>query len=501
MANISQHLANLHYLRYIIIMFKKAILFLFLFNIVCFSLSIQSSAHQVKNSITNTTTFNYNKDRNLTVNWDISMPTSEADLVYNYVDTNQDRTVSEDEKKDFLSKIQNIFYIRTQNQDYRVQNVDVVTSYQELSRYIYPTLQIKLDMGKVEVSKEANDITIYNTLKFNSILVQDWNLGFKNDDTVVLENIEYYPEKNIISQEIRAKIRSDFGNSNPSFFKKIVNNEYYGKLKSFLTTPNLSFDGIMSALFICLIFGMVHSFQPGHGKAIIGSYLAAINGTFKDSVIMAISTTISHTFVVVILGLLWAILKDGINLVLPFINISFNIPKDWINIIQLGVYIRYFGNIVLIFIGIWIGLKYYKNYVDYKLKAKYGKYNELIIDTQSDNPYTILDHGDHKHFLPNRRLSLKQSVFLGFNAGLNPCLDSLILFSLSISLGLGWLGFWMIMVFSLGLGISLALVGYITSKSLNKLTTSFSSLERFSILLPIYSSIAIIVLAIINLFN
>jgi nickel/cobalt transporter (NicO) family protein len=480
-------------------MLSKAVLALTISLI--FLSGFTSNAHQVKNSITNTTTFIYNQDKTLTVNWDISMPTSEGDLVYNFIDTNMDRIVSEGERKDFINKVQNVFYFNTQNQDYRIQNIEIITTYQELSRYVFPTLQTKLDFGKVDISKEANDITIINKLKFNSLLPQDWNLGFNNQESVVLEDVGYYPEKNTISEEIRAKIRSELGNSNPSFFKRIVNNEYYSKLKTFLKDPNLTVNGILSALFICLVFGMVHSFQPGHGKAIVGSYLAAINGTFKDSVIMALSTTISHTFVVVILGLLWAILKDGINLVLPFINININIPKEWINIIQLGIYIRYIGNIALIFIGIWIGLKYYKQYVDYKLKSKYGVYNELILDTDSDKPFTVLDHGDHKHILPNRRLSLKQSIFLGFNAGLNPCLDSLILFSLAISLGLGWLGFWMIVVFSLGLGISLALVGYITSKSLNKLTTSFSSLERFSVILPIYSSVAIIVLAIINLFS
>jgi ABC-type nickel/cobalt efflux system permease component RcnA len=176
------------------------------------------------------------------------------------------------------------------------------------------------------------------------------------------------------------------------------------------------------------------------------------------------------------------------------------IPKELVNILQLAVYIRYFASVALILTGIYMAFKYYRMFVDYKLEQRFGTYNEVLLDIESGKTYTIVDHGDHKHIVYNKKLGLKQAIWLGINTGMTPCLDALILFTIAISFGLGWLGFGMIVTFSIGLGLSLAMIGYLSAKTISLASKKFSNLEQLSLILPIFSSIAIIILAIINLF-
>jgi nickel/cobalt transporter (NicO) family protein len=471
---------------------------------VLFALSITTTvnAHIVSNSLTRTTGFEYSESQNLKMNYKISIPSSELTLVYNIADLNGDKNINQDENKKLGDLIKEKVYIEYDGVTYRSKNTKILSAFEELNKNIYPTLLIEVDYGNVTLNQEYKKFKIFNNLQFNTVVQQDWNIDLpENNKNIEFQNLGFYPEKAILSNQLIGEAKSSYGVKNPSFFSRISNNELYNNIRNYLMNPQLDFFSILSLLGICFIFGALHSFQPGHGKAVIGSYIASIKGSYKDSALMAIATTISHTIVILGLGLLWALLKDGLRIIIPFINFRIEIPKELVNIIQLAVYIRYIASISLIITGIYMALKYYQQYIDYKLKVKYGQYDEVILDTQSDSTFKVVDHGDHKHYIPSKKLNFKESIWLGLNTGLTPCLDALILFTLAVSFGLGWLGFFMILVFSIGLGISLTLIGYLASKTISLASKQFSSVERLSLLLPIFSSIAIIILAFINLFT
>jgi hypothetical protein len=392
-------------------MLSRIVLSLALLILLSFGLLPQVYAHQVKNSITNTTTFIYNQDRHLYVNWDISMPTSEGDLVYNYIDINQDRVISEQERLEFLKKIDTVFYFKTQNQQYIPVNVEVITPYQELAKYIYPTLQLKLDFGVVDIGKEFSDITIYNNLKFNSILPQDWNIGFKNENTIIFDNLEYYPDKTIISNEIRAKVRSDYGNANSSIFK----NQYLLQLKSFLKEPNLGLSSKIGMVIIGFLLGLLHCFRPENKNFVYSDI-------YKSSIVLPNIIVVIAAFALLFYG---------------------NIITNSHAILAI---------LLIIFAAILI-LNYYKNYVDYKLNLKFNK---------------------------------------GVISVLNSTFQCILMLLAGSFLGQPLFALLMIVVF----WITFLISKYFYSKSNN----TFWAPVRLSYLLPIYSSIAIIVLAIIYLF-
>ncbi|MGL4759284.1 MAG: hypothetical protein ACRCXZ_08160 [Patescibacteria group bacterium] len=471
------------------------VLFLFCF---CF---FPSNAHLVPNSITRTTAFEHDESKNLKVNYSIFMPSTELDQVISKIDIDKNKEFSQKEEEEFLIKMKDLFYFRVLNQEYKPMSLTVLSKYDDLSKELFPILEMKFNFGEVTLPKNFEGINIVNKLTFNTLYKQDWNISTDKNINIEFKDVAFSPDPTIPSENINGQIKSIFGELNTSIFAKINNNSFFQQIRAFLKSPNYSIQSLAWILGICAMLGLFHAFQPGHGKAIIGTYLASINGNFKDSMIMALSTTISHTSVIILLSLFWALLKDGVSFIIPFINIPISIPKELINIPNLATWLRYISSILLVFTGLYMASKSIRAWSDYRINKNLGIYDEVILDVDNSNPFKIIDHGDHKHILPNKRLNLKESIWLGFNTGLTPCLDALILFTLSLGLGLGWVGFWMLVVFSFGLGVALALIGYVSAKAINVSSKQFTKTEEITILLPILSSLVIIILAFINIFN
>lgn len=464
-------------------------------------LPIVSDAHIIKNSITTTTSFKYNDKKELEVDYYILMPSSELNLVTSIVDKNLNKTIDDDEKNAFLDSFKDKFNVVTFNTVYKPISIQYLNTYDEMNLEVFPTFKLKINFGTVMVGNDYNSFEINNTLLFNTLIPQDWNLSTTDNTNLTFKDTNYAPDPTIPSNKIITQIKSEKGDPNTNIFSKISNFELYNNIRNNLKNTKLEFRDIGWLLLLCAFFGIVHAFQPGHGKAIIGAYLASIKGSWIDSVIMAISTTISHTFIILILSLVWAIFKDGISFIIPLINLNIKISKEIININIAAVWLKNLSSIVLILTGIYMTLRSYKAYIDNKIKSELGDYDELTMDMDGKSDFRILNHGNHKHILPNKRINLRQSIWLGLNTGLTPCFDAMILFTLSISLGLGWLGFWLLLSFSLGLGLSLALIGYGSAKIIGQASRVYSRTEQFAVLLPIISSIVIIIIAIINLLN
>jgi len=60
----------------------------------------------------------------------------------------------------------------------------------------------------------------------------------------------------------------------------------------------------MIILIIAMIYGGLHALTPGHGKTLVAAYLVGTQGRIADAVILGIVTTFTHTFSVIILGLI-----------------------------------------------------------------------------------------------------------------------------------------------------------------------------------------------------
>ena len=71
-----------------------------------------------------------------------------------------------------------------------------------------------------------------------------------------------------------------------------------------LRTPLSSPWALLALVFTCAALGAFHALTPGHGKALLASYLVGTRSTPKQAVTLGAVITFTHTSAVVVLGAL-----------------------------------------------------------------------------------------------------------------------------------------------------------------------------------------------------
>jgi ABC-type nickel/cobalt efflux system permease component RcnA/hydrogenase/urease accessory protein HupE len=73
-------------------------------------------------------------------------------------------------------------------------------------------------------------------------------------------------------------------------------------LQAFLRDPAASPLALAAALVSALAWGAAHALTPGHGKALVGAYLAGSRGTWRQAVWLGLTVAVTHTLGVFVLG-------------------------------------------------------------------------------------------------------------------------------------------------------------------------------------------------------
>ncbi|GAB4143548.1 MAG: high frequency lysogenization protein HflD [Patescibacteria group bacterium] len=306
-------------------------------------------------------------------------------------------------------------------------------------------------------------------------------------------------------------------------------------LNAVLKDPQFSAVTIFGLSVAAFVFGMSHTLTPGHGKSMIGAYMASINGKLTDAVVMALSTTLSHTGIITLLALIFAFLRNGLDW--SWIKIP---PQDFRSFIP---YLTTFSGLAIIGIAFWIFnsrlldlIKFkedeavhhfqhtndldhaHLNHTDeYTEKAELTHSNEQghehhhhdhfhddhhlnqssAASTTSGNSLVIHHHG-HSHIVPSKRLTLREAIALGLSNGLTPCIDAVAILIIAINLDRIWLGIYIILIFSLGMAATLTAIGYGVGHGI-KLFQKRSNNQEIVLWIPIYSALLIAALGLMLL--
>ncbi|MEO1522241.1 MAG: sulfite exporter TauE/SafE family protein [Cyanobacteria bacterium J06633_2] len=71
---------------------------------------------------------------------------------------------------------------------------------------------------------------------------------------------------------------------------------------------------IATGIVIAYVFGAVHALSPGHGKTLVGAYLVGSRGTPQAALWLGLTTTVTHTLTVFILGVTTLLASHYIDL-------------------------------------------------------------------------------------------------------------------------------------------------------------------------------------------
>ena len=228
----------------------------------------------------------------------------------------------------------------------------------------------------------------------------------------------------------------------PAFAHPGHGNHLFPSLTEQILTPQLTITGLTLACF----FGAVHGLTPGHGKTIATAYLIGSNSTSLQALMLSVIVTLTHTLGIFLLG------------VVVLLASHYLLPEQLYYILSL------LSGLAISIIGFW----------------------------QLESYFNPADREHHHH---SDEPSFKSLIGIGIAGGLIPCSEALILLLGAIALHREIYGLELVAAFSLGLGLTLAVIGLIAVYCRQWL----ERLPRFHIVTTYFPLISAVAISIVGL--
>lgn len=219
--------------------------------------------------------------------------------------------------------------------------------------------------------------------------------------------------------------------------------------------------------------GALHGLEPGHSKTMMAAFIVAVRGTVAQAVMLGLAATLSHTAIV------WAIALAGLYFGARF-NAEANEP-----------YLQIASGVLIIAVAIWMAWRAWRDIAARELPARAKAshdHRRLVYDDahvhadDADAPHTheeeqfesdllevdptvYADAHERAHALDierrfaHRQVTTGQIILFGLTGGLIPCPASITVLLLCLQVGRFGLGAALVLCFSVGLALTLVLVG------------------------------------------
>jgi ABC-type nickel/cobalt efflux system permease component RcnA len=249
------------------------------------------------------------------------------------------------------------------------------------------------------------------------------------------------------------------------------------QLVAAISGPQVQPGVAVLALLGALLLGAVHALSPGHGKTIVGAYLIGSRGTARHALFLGLTVTITHTLGVFALG--FATLYAS----------RYVVPERLFPILSL------ISAALVLVMG--IGLLIQRGRIARRALAEANLAPWRTF--QFVGPSVMHSHGGgpmHSHVPPGasgEKITWRSLLSLGISGGLVPCPSAMVLLLAAVALNKTAYGMLLVVAFSIGLAITLTLVGLAFLCARNRFRTPDAG-NRWAHLLPVASACTIMVL-------
>jgi nickel/cobalt transporter (NicO) family protein len=260
-----------------------------------------------------------------------------------------------------------------------------------------------------------------------------------------------------------------------------------------ISAPSLDPRVALWALLGALLLGAVHALSPGHGKTIVGAYLIGSRGTPRHAVFLGLTVTLTHTIGVFALGLatLYAsrfIVPERLFPILSFVSALLVLSMGLVLLVQRG---RAAGRALEDAAGRLAP-------TFYPVETGAPPPGGLLLARESAHGRfpTLHSHGGgpmHSHAPPGargERVTWKSLAALGISGGLVPCPSAMVLLLAAVVLNKTAYGMLLVLVFSVGLALTLTAVGLAFLYARNRFSKRTAA-ARWPQLLPLASAATI----------
>lgn len=259
------------------------------------------------------------------------------------------------------------------------------------------------------------------------------------------------------------------------------------------------------ALLGAFLLGAVHALSPGHGKIIVGAYLIGSRGTPRHAAFLGLTVSVTHTIGVFILGFatLYAsqyIVPERLFPILSLISAMLVLGMGIVLLVQRGHAARQALPKV---VGAPVRIL---RFVKSEAPAPTGARGLIFAPVAQMIDATMHSHGGgpmHSHLPPGaagERITWRSLLTLGVSGGLVPCPSAMVLLLAAIAVNKAAYGMLLVVAFSIGLAITLTLVGVAFLYARNRFRSP-SAGGRWAPLLPAFSAGTITMIGILLCFG
>ena len=216
---------------------------------------------------------------------------------------------------------------------------------------------------------------------------------------------------------------------------------------SFPNSP-LNSSSVWVTIIGSFLWGAAHAMSPGHGKTLVGAYLMGEKATVRHALFLGLTTTVTHTLGVFILG--------GVTLLAS----KAFLPEQlfpWLSLLSGLLVVTIGGNLLRDRLNKQI---HSEPHSEPHLEPHHHHSHHDSHSHSHDSGHHHHSHGPtHSHIPPEGNVNLKSLIALGISGGLIPCPSALLLLLSSIALGQVSYGLLLVLSFSLGLASVLTGLG------------------------------------------
>jgi ABC-type nickel/cobalt efflux system permease component RcnA len=261
-----------------------------------------------------------------------------------------------------------------------------------------------------------------------------------------------------------------------------------------ISGPHVRPGVALLALLGALLLGAVHALSPGHGKTIVGAYLVGSRGTPRHAVFLGLTVTVTHTIGVFALGFatLYAsryVVPERLFPILSLTSAVLVLSMGLILLVQRSRAARQ---------GLWkVTPARSSNFRFVQSEAApVGARGFIFAPTAQFVDTTMHSHGGgpmHSHLPPGaagEKISWRSLLALGVSGGLVPCPSAMVLLLAAVALNKTAYGMLLVVAFSIGLAITLTVVGLAFLYARNRFRSPTAG-ARWAHLVPVLSAAAI----------
>ena len=228
------------------------------------------------------------------------------------------------------------------------------------------------------------------------------------------------------------------------------------RLSATIDGGTLSTTAMVLALLAAAVWGAMHALSPGHGKTVVGAYLAGSRGTPRHALFLGLTVTVTHTAGVVALGL---IILFASRTVLPEQLFPWMTLASGLLVVGLGLIVLRQRVAALVGRGRARPADAHGHDHQHEHGHEHGHEQMHALGVVHSHGHDGHTHGHLPPGADGERITWRSLAALGVSGGLIPCPSALLALLGAVAVGRPGFGLAVVVAFSLGLAATLTGVG------------------------------------------